>query len=117
MDIVFKSKKLAKTFNEEKELLKCYGKARTKKIRIRMAALRAAKSLAVFLPANRKPERCHELIGKDSGIFSVDLEQPYRLLFAPVSDCEEELKDEDGNYIWNEIKSIKILEIRDTHGK
>lgn len=117
MDIVFKSKRLAKTFNEEKVLLKCYGKVRTKKIKIRMAALRAASSLAVFLPAKTKPERCHELIGKDIGIFSVDLEQPYRLLFTPISDCEDELKDEDGNYIWKEITSIKILEIRDTHDK
>lgn len=45
MDISFKSKKLAKSFNEGQQLVKIHGKLRVKKIRIRMKALRAAATL------------------------------------------------------------------------
>jgi len=37
-----------------------------------------------LLAAEVRPERCHELSGADKGTFSMDVKQPYRLLFKPI---------------------------------
>ena len=52
LDIFFKNRKLEKEFNEVAQLDKIHGKNRAKKIRLRMAALRAAKSLNDFCMCN-----------------------------------------------------------------
>ena len=75
MDISFKNRKLAKLFNEGAQLEKTHGSIRAKKIRLRMAAFRAANSLQDFWPPKTPPERCHELPeGKRKGRLSVDLD-------------------------------------------
>lgn len=79
-----------------------------------MDALHAAETLEVFWPPKSKPERVHELEGNLSGTYSVDLQQPYRLLFKPLYDGEEEYSDERQR--WQSIKRIEILRIEDTHG-
>ena len=61
MDIFFKNKKLARSFNEGAQLEKIHGTKRAKKIRIRLAELRAAASLMDFWPPKNGPSRCHEL--------------------------------------------------------
>ena len=81
MDIVFRTRKLERTFNSEQELVKEYGKQCARKIRIRMAVLRAATSLADVPTA--PPDRCHELKGNKNGHFAVDLVHPFRLVFRP----------------------------------
>jgi plasmid maintenance system killer protein len=86
-----------------------------KKISLRLAALRAAESLADFWPPKSGPERCHELKGDRAGIFSIDLKQPYRMLFrpsksTPTMDGPDELRR------WRSIAAIEILAIEDTHG-
>ena len=92
-----------------------YGSDMAKKIQRRLAALRAAKTLADFWPPKSGPERCHELIGDLAGQFSVDLKQPYRLLFVPV-DGEVRGRCSDEREWWASVKSIEILAIEDTHG-
>jgi plasmid maintenance system killer protein len=92
-----------------------YGRDMTKKIMMRSGALRAAKSLADFWPPMSGPERCHELKGELAGMFSVNLKQPYRLLFVPIeenarSDCSDKQKR------WASITRIEIVGIEDTHG-
>ncbi|MCL7169021.1 hypothetical protein MWK01_26915, partial [Escherichia coli] len=62
---------------------KQYGRDMMKKIMLRLSELRAAVSLADFWPPMSGPERCHELKGELAGTFSIDLKQPYRLLFVP----------------------------------
>jgi proteic killer suppression protein len=115
MDISFKNKKIAKTFNECTQLLKTHGKLRAKKIRIRMKELRAAESLMGFWPPKSPPERCHELTqGKRSGQLSVDLDHPYRLIFVP--DHDPVPTREDGGLDWSQVTAIKILGVEDTHG-
>jgi proteic killer suppression protein len=86
-----------------------------KKIMNRVASLRAAASLAVFWPPKSGPERCHELLGDLAGTFSVDVKQPYRLLFVPIEeeappDCSDDQKR------WTSITAIEIQTIEDTHG-
>ena len=72
----------------------------------------AAESLADFWPPKTPPERVHELVGALSGTFSVDLKQPFRLLFT----APEVIDDEDMLTRWKSIKKIEVLRIQDTHG-
>ncbi|MBF0475368.1 MAG: type II toxin-antitoxin system RelE/ParE family toxin [Deltaproteobacteria bacterium] len=82
MDISFNNKKLEKSFNEGAQLEKIHRSLRARKIRLRMKALRVAESLMDFWPPKSGPERCHELTeGRRSGRLSVDLNDPYRLIF------------------------------------
>lgn len=115
MDISVSENKLRRAIEDEALCQRQYGPDMTKKIMLRVAALRAAESLADFWPPNSGPERCHELKGGRTGTFSIDLKQPYRLLFrpntmAPVSDRSDEQQR------WKAITSIDILAIEDTHG-
>jgi proteic killer suppression protein len=57
--------------------------------------------------------RCHELSGDRSGMLAVDLEHPYRLIFIPADDPIP-LKA-DGGLDWNNVRTIKIVEIADYH--
>lgn len=115
MDISFKNKKVAKSFNEGAQLEKTHGSLRAKKIRSRMKALRAAKSLKDFWPPKTGPERCHELTaGQRSGQLSMDLDHPYRLIFIPDHDPLPTLKD--GGLDWSQVTAVIILGVEDTHG-
>lgn len=114
LDISFKNRKLEKSFNEGKLLEREHGPLRAKKIRLRMKALRGAKSLYDFWPPKTGPERCHELTeGKLKGHISVDLDHPYRLIFIPDHNPLPVLVS--GGLDWSRVTAIKILGIEDTH--
>src|ERR1700731_4338809 len=83
MDIYVSDNNLRGAITEEGDCRRQYGADMAKKLTLRLAALRAADSLADFWPPKSGPERCHELKGDQEGTFSVDLKQPYRLLFKP----------------------------------
>ena len=115
MDITFKTKKLEKAFNESGQLETTHGTKRGKKIRIRMAELRAAKTLMDFWPPKSPPGRCHELTkGKNNGQLSVDLDHPYRLIFIP--DHNPAPARAEGGLDWSQVTIIKIIGVEDTHG-
>jgi proteic killer suppression protein len=109
-----------RALEDDAECRKQFGKAMAKKIRLRIDALSAAESLGDFWPPNSGPERCHELKGALTGTFSIDVKQPYRLLFRPVDfedlDPEGEKEEKDERQRWLLIRSIEILSIEDTHG-
>lgn len=114
MEISFKNKKIEKSFNEEKKMLKIYGAERARKIRIRLTELRAAESLMDFWPPKSPPGRCHELTeGNRRGQLSMDLDHPYRLIFIPDHNPAPIL--DDGGLDWSKVTSILILGIEDTH--
>ena len=115
MNVFISNKKLKRTIEDDDECRKRFGADMAKKIRQRMGALLAAESLAVFWPPGSGPERCHELKGDLKGTFSMDLKQPYRLLFIAIDVATEE-KIEDEKQRWESIKSIEITSIEDTHG-
>src|ERR1700693_3800278 len=75
--------KLKAALENEAVCQKQYGRDMTRKIMMRVNELRAADSLADFWPPMSGPERCHELKADLAGTFSIDLKQPYRLLFVP----------------------------------
>lgn len=114
MDIEVGNRKLKASLENDAICVKRFGKPMAKYIRIRMDALQAAESLFDFWPPKSKPERVHELGGNLSGHFSVDLKQPYRLLFIPIFDGHMEFANEQQR--WQQIKRIEILRIEDTHG-
>jgi plasmid maintenance system killer protein len=115
MDITTGDNKLRKAIEDERVARRQYGLDMAEKLKLRVAGLRAAESLADFWPPRSGPERCHELKGDSEGIFSVDLKQPYRLLFRPhdeasLPDRSDELKR------WRAVTGIEIFAIEDTHG-
>lgn len=114
MDIHFKSRKLEKQLNKEKEMLKAYGTTRSKFLKRVMVSLRAAPSLGMFAPPYSPPNRCHELTGNRKGTISIDLDGPYRLLFEPFNEPLPTLPD--GGLDWNGVTVIRILGVEDTHG-
>jgi plasmid maintenance system killer protein len=59
------------------------------------------------------PGRCHELRHDRAGQLSLDLVHPQRLIFVPIDDPVP-LKP-DGGLDWQQVKSIRILGIQDTH--
>ena len=86
-----------------------------KKLKLRFDALRAAESLADFWPPKSGPERCHELQGESKGVFSIDVKQPYRLLFLPT-DAPPPSDRSDEHERWKSIKAVELLAVEDTHG-
>ena len=114
MDIFISDKRLRKVAHDEAARRRQYGVNMAKKLTLRLASLRAAESLADFWPPKSGPERCHELKGDRKGMFSVDLNQPYRLLFQSTSKPAGDKAEEQQR--WKSITSIDILAVEDTHG-
>jgi len=115
VQISTRDKSLKAALESERDCRRHYGADMCKKLQLRFAALKAAVSLADFWPPNSGPERCHELKGREAGVFSMDLKQPNRLLFSPI---DEILPDDrsDERARWSNIKSIELLTVEDTHG-
>jgi len=113
LDISFKNRKLEKEFNEGKQLEKVHGSLRAKKIRLGMTELRGATCLNDLGPPMSGPLRCHELKGGRKGQLSVDLDQPYRLIFVPNNDPVPQKAD--GGLDWKLVTAITIIGIEDTH--
>lgn len=115
MEIHVRDNRLRAALGDEALCKRRYGTDMTKRLKNRLASLRAAASLAVFWPPKSGPERCHELQGDLAGTFSIDVKQPYRLLFVPI---EEEAPPDrsDEQQRWASITAIELLRIEDTHG-
>jgi proteic killer suppression protein len=91
-----------------------------RKLRLRLDALEAAESLADFWPPYSGPERCHELEGNRVGVYSMDVRQPYRLLFRATDESgyppDPTSKDKaDGKQLWLAIRAITLISVEDTH--
>lgn len=116
MEVSARDNRLRKAISDQRDAQRRYGADMAKKLVLRLAALRAAGSLADFWPPKSGPERCHELTGDRAGTFSVDLKHPYRLLFQAVSTTERKTSYSDEQGRWRSITSIVIVAIEDTHG-
>lgn len=115
MEIHASDKNLRAALDDEAACKRRYGADMAKKLKLRVTALKAADSLADFWPPKSGPERCHELKGNLAGTFSIDVKQPYRLLFKPIeAEAPEDRSDEQQR--WKSIKAIELVAIEDTHG-
>lgn len=99
MLIYFRTKKLQKVCSEQREMQKQLGQGMARKLMQRMAELKAAETLSDI--SHLPPPRCHELTGNRAGQFSVDLEQPYRLLFIPADDPIPYREDKGSTWRWS----------------
>ena len=111
MEISFETRKLAKIFNSEKELVREYGSELGKCIMRRLAVLEAASSL-IEIPIT-PPFRRHELKQNRKGQIAVDLEHPFRLVFKPNHNPMPVKRD--GGLDLKKISSITILDVEDYH--
>lgn len=111
MKISFNTKKLQKACNSEKAMNAQWGATQAKKMQQRLMELQAADSLADI--SRVPPPRCHEMKGKYDGCLTVDLDQPYRLLFAP--DHDPVPAKPDGGLDWSAVTEIVIIGVIDPH--
>lgn len=111
MEILFKSKGLAKAFSSQKALCRKYGAENGKVIMNRMAVLVAAPNLAKV--SNLPPEKRHELEGDRKGTFAVWLKYPFRLVFEPYHNPLPKMPN--GGLDLDRISSVMILSVEDYH--
>lgn len=111
MDIAFRTRKLERDFNGADALRKTYGARMARAIMMRMAVLRAARSLE--LVPTTPPERRHRLVGDRDGQFAVDLVHPYRLVF--VVNHEPVPRKSDGGIDTEQVTAITILDVVNYH--
>ena len=111
MDIAFRTRKLETTFNSTKALHRAYGSRRAKVIMMRLAILKAAKTLEQ-VPAT-PPDRRHQLRGDRDEQYAVDLVHPYRLIFEPNRDPLP--RKDDGGIDTQQVSAITIMEVIDYH--
>jgi proteic killer suppression protein len=114
MQIQYKTGKLAKSLTNDKIMVRTYGDKQTKKLKSRLASLRAARTLSDLGLPFSPPERCHELKEGRKGQLSVDLAHPYRLLFEPLENPYPKLPD--GGLDWSRVTGIMIIGVENTHG-
>jgi plasmid maintenance system killer protein len=110
VEISFATRKLEKAFNEERELLRAYGRDMATKIKLRMGVLRSANNLEE-IPVE-KPTRRHELSGDLENHFAVDLKHPKRLILRPIEPIPRKA---DGGIDLSQITSIEIVAVMDYH--
>ena len=111
MEIVFRTRKLAKTFNSTAALRRQYGGPIAQALMRRLAVLNNARTLSLVPTA--KPERCHQLTGKRRGQYALDLVHPYRLIFRAAHDpvpCKA-----NGAIDTDQVTAITIIEVVDYH--
>ena len=115
VEVTSRDKDLRASLEDAAARKRRFGAAMAKKLKLRFDALRAAESLADFWPPKSGPERCHELLGESKGVFSIDVKQPYRLLFLPTQSIAPSDRS-DEHERWKSIKAVELLAVEDTHG-
>lgn len=110
MDIIFRTSKIEKEFNDRNLLQKRQGQIRAKLIQRRLDDLRAAE---VLEDMRNIPGRCHELRGNRAEQLSLDLDGPYRLIFETANDPVP--RKADGGLDWTEVTAVRIIDVEDTH--
>jgi proteic killer suppression protein len=110
MKIEFNNNKLKKYANDDRLAAKKLGSRESKLYKQRLDDLTAAETLedVRYLPGNY-----HELVQNRKGQWACDLVHPYRLIFGPLENPIP--SNDDGQYLWIEIKGIEIIEIEDYH--
>ncbi len=108
MVIFFENKSLERLCSEEREAKRRLGGKGSRKLRARLADLRAAARVRGLLAG-----RPHPLKYDRAGQFSVDLDGACRLVYAPAN--EPVPLNEDGSVAWAEVTAVRIIFIGDYH--
>jgi plasmid maintenance system killer protein len=110
LNIIFQDPDFRDECNDFRSLRRHQGDNRARKIRQRLDDLAAAERLSDM---RRLPGRCHELKGDRYGQLSLDLDHPWRLIFTSAD--EPPAIKKDGGIEWENVRTVKILGIEDTH--
>ena len=111
VEVAFRTRRLERCFNSEKELQAEYGVRMARTIQTRLAALAGVGNLE--LATSITSMGSHQLSGNRAGQFAVGLVQPYRLVFRP-NHSPVPLSD-DGGIDTRKVTSITIMEVVDYH--
>lgn len=111
MEVLFRTKKLQKACNSEREIIRTFGVSCGRLLQRRLADLAAAASLAEL--STLPQTRCHPLKGQREGQFAVDLEHPRRLILEPAHDPPP--LREDGGIDLERVTRIRVVEVVDYH--
>lgn len=114
MEVISNNKDLRKALADHRQAVRIFGSRMADLIERRVAVLQALDRLGDLWPPNSGPERCHELIGDRKGTFSMNLQQPYRLIFRPISKKPKEAHENDKAW-WNDIEAVELVAVEDTH--
>jgi proteic killer suppression protein len=110
MEILFPTDDDPQDWNESKRVVRRHNAQRAKLIHRRLDDLKAARTLEVM---RNLPGRCHELKGDRAGQLSIDLDGPYRLLFAPANNPVP--RKPDGGLDWTQVTAVLIVGVGNTH--
>jgi len=110
VEITFTDKKFEKLANDDRKLVREFGKLRAAKIKARLAQLRFATTLE---EVRNLPGNYHELTNNRKGQWACDLNQPYRLVFTPHETPIP--TNEHGQYVWMEITGVEVIEVVNYH--
>lgn len=113
MDIYFGDRKLEKICNSNREMQRKLGANRAAKLQQRLFELRASETLDDM--ARFPAAGCHELSQNRKGHISVNLDQPYRLIFRP--DHDPLPTTPDAGLDRKKVTRILVVEIVNYHGK
>lgn len=113
MEVFFRTTKLRKSCEKERDLRRNYGR-QADKIMMRLSELRAAKCLD-DVPIG-PPSRRHKYTNNLKEYFAVDIEHPYRIVFKVANDPPSLLPD--GGIDLTQVTEIEIDSIGyDPHKK
>lgn len=112
MKVTYKNRQLQKCAENETYSVRKLGPVRSEKYLQRICDLMDANTLE---EVRNLPGNYHELSANRKGQWAVSLDGPYRMIIVPH---EEPIPvDENGQYVWIEIKGVEIEEIENYHGK
>lgn len=109
MDIAFDDRRLARIIEAEDKLRRKYGQASVTKIKIRFAALQAARN---FIELSALPGNWHPLTADRAGQWAADVGHPLRLIVRPTPPVPTLA---DGGVNWALADRVTVVEIIDYH--
>jgi plasmid maintenance system killer protein len=104
MDVQFKNSKMKKIFENHKLLMRKYGPRQSEEIIKRLNEFTASENL--YDVSKIQQARLHSLVGNLKGLWSVDVQYPYRILIELLNGDPVDLKT---------VTIIKIIEIKNPH--
>lgn len=108
MEVTYLNKKLKKLCDQSQEAQKKLGANCARKLRSRLADLKAAESVTGLVAG--KP---HPLRGDRLGQYAVSLQGGVRLVFESAN--EPVPQKEDGGIDWSQVTAVRIVFIGDYH--
>ncbi len=112
MELVFKTKKLARNCSNQRLMIREYGADRAKFLKMRLISLMSATDLSIV--ATIPQLKFHPLLGNRRGQYAIYIKSNWRLILEVAEDPIPLKEDESMDY--KQVQKIKILGIEDYHG-